>query len=305
MKKKINDADSIVERGEETMSDAVVAYLKQVGRFEVLTHRETIRLSKRFRRNGDKEARETLILHNLRFVFTIAKRYVGLGLDFMELLQEGNIGLMKAVERFNPSFGYKMTTYARWWIRQSITRAISNHGKTIRLPVHVFDRRRKVLRIIEGLTEQLERQPTDTELSIAAEEPVSFIKECFDPVFAVSMNIPIASDSMITIGDTIIDENVPNPSLGADHETLAVCIEDVLLTLTNKEQVILRHRFGFLDGGKKFTLEEVGQLFKVTRERIRQIEAKALRKLRSPCRLKFLQTGFERAQLNERSAKKK
>ncbi len=290
---KMNTTDSEVERDEEIVPDSVVAYFKQVGRFEVLPHREVIRLSKRFRRTGDLKAREKLIVHNLRFVILIAKRYAGYGLDFLELIQEGNIGLIKAVERFDPSFGYTLTTYARWWIRQSIARAVSNHGKTIRLPIHVLDRRRKVLRIAGELTEQLERPPTDTELSLAVEESVEFISYCFNPVFAVSLDTPLALDNAKTIGDTIPDENAVNPSARVEDETRAVCIEQALRTLTKKERVILKHRFGFLDGGRQFTLEEIGQMFKVTRERIRQIEARALRKLRNPRKFKFLQVELE------------
>lgn len=301
MKIKVNAEDLEVGQNNVMASDSITAYLKQVGRFNVLPYREIVCLSKRFRRTGDRRAREKLILHNLRFVFTVAKRYIGCGLDFMELIQEGNIGLMKAVERFDPSYGYKLTTYARWWIRQCIARAVSNHGKTIRLPVHVFERQRKVLHVAEVLTGRFGRQPTDIELSLEAEEQVDFIKRCFDPVFAVSMHTPMPNGTG-TIGDTIVDENVAHPSEGAEHEMLAVCIEEVLLTLTKREQAILRHRFGFLDGGRIFTLEEVGKLFKVSRERIRQIEAKALRKLRHPIRFKYLQTEFERTQFHERNA---
>ncbi|MEK7169708.1 MAG: sigma-70 family RNA polymerase sigma factor [Patescibacteria group bacterium] len=259
-----------------------------------MSHQEVIRLSKRFRQTGDMEAREKLIVHHLRLVIPVAKKYTGFGLDFLELIQEGNIGLIKAVERFDPSLGWRLTTYATEWIRQSISRAVANHGRTIRLTEYALCKNRKMFRKAEKLAEELGRQPTDIELSMATEESVNLVKQYFNnPVFAVSLNTPLEPYSDDTMEDIIPDENSVRPSEKADQETLTAYIEQALRTLTEQEQVVLKHRFGFLEGGRRFTLREIGQMFKVTRERIRQIEANALLKLRNSHRFKFLQTELE------------
>lgn len=284
----MNARDSGVERDEEVMQESVTAYFRRVGEFEILPHLEVVRLSKRFRRTGDEEAREKLILHNLRFVIAIAKQYIGCGLDFLELIQEGNVGLMRAVEKFNPSLGYKLTTYTRWWIHQRIRRALSNHSRTIRVPVHVLEKRRALLRLTAELEDELERPPTDAEISAATSKPPELIKKCLHLTSAVSLNIPLSPDSTGTVGDTIPDENAVSPAEEAEHVTMLAALERALATLTEREQQVLKDRFGFSDGGRALTLEEVGEKFKVTRERIRQIEARALRKLRTPSRLRLL-----------------
>lgn len=285
---KMNARDSGVERDEEMTQEAVKAYFRHVGEFKILPHREIIRLSKRFRKNGDTEAREKLILHNLRFVITIAKQYIGFGLDFLELIQEGNAGLLRAVEKFNPSFGYKLTTYAKRWIQQRIRRALSNHSRTIRVPVHVLEKRRWLLREAEELEEELGRPPSDAEISAATGAAPESIKKCLHLTSAVSLNIPLPPDSVGTIGDIIPDENAVSPAEEAEHGTLLSTLELALATLTEREQQVLKDRFGFSDGGRALTLKEVGRKFQVTRERIRQIEARALRKLRTPSRLRLL-----------------
>ncbi len=291
---KMNARDSRVESTKEMEQNSVEAYFRKFRRFEVLSHQEVIRLSKRFRQTGDMEAREKLIVHHLRLVIPVAKKYTGFGLDFLELIQEGNIGLIKAVERFDPSLGWRLTTYATEWIRQSISRAVANHGRTIRLTEYALCKNRKMFRKAEKLAEELGRQPTDIELSMATEESVNLVKQYFNnPVFAVSLNTPLEPYSDDTMEDIIPDENSVRPSEKADQETLTAYIEQALRTLTEQEQVVLKHRFGFLEGGRRFTLREIGQMFKVTRERIRQIEANALLKLRNSHRFKFLQTELE------------
>ncbi|MEK7137369.1 MAG: sigma-70 family RNA polymerase sigma factor [Patescibacteria group bacterium] len=255
----MNARDSGVERDEEMVEEAVTAYFGHISEFEVLPHREVIHLSKRFRKTGDQEAREKLILHNLRFVIAIAKRYIGFGLDFLELIQEGNIGLVKAVEQFNPSFGYRFTTYARWWIRQRIQRALSNHSRTIRIPVHKLEKRRWLLRAAEELEEELGRPPSDAELSAATCVSPEDIKECFSLASTVSLDIELAPDSAATIGDIIRDENAVSPSERAEQGTLLSTLKRALATLTEREQEVLKDRFGFSDGGHALTLEEVGE----------------------------------------------
>lgn len=221
---------------------------------------------------------------------TIAKRYIGWGLDFLDLLQEGNIGLMKAIDRFQPARGYHLTTYARWWIRQRILRAIANQSKVIRLPIHILDRRRKVFRAAEELAEELERQPSDTELSLATGETPVFVKQCFNFASTVSLDALLLSDGSgtKTLGDIIPDERIAAPSEGADNNTVAACLEAALRTLTPQEERVLRCRFGFADSGRALTLEEISKEFNVTRERIRQIQNKALQKLRAPSRLRLI-----------------
>ena len=271
-------------------SDAVAAYLREIGEFQVLPHEEVVRLSNRWRRKRDFTARGKLVVHNLRFVVSIAKNYVGRGLSFLELIQEGNIGLMKGVEGFQPQKGCKLTTYARWWIMQSIKRAIANQARTIRIPVHALGRRNKVLRTGCELTYELGREPTEAELSAATGEEPSFIRHCFDSGGIISLDTPLSREAPLdeTLGDTIPDERAAAPSSGAESAALAACLERVLATLTPREREILRYRYGFYDGGRSFTLEEVGELFGVTRERIRQIQVRGLNKLRRPSRLRLL-----------------
>ena len=278
------------EQGSEMSQDPIAAYCKAIGQFPVLSHSEVVRLSKKFRRTGNAKAREELIVHNLRFVVSIAKRYAGYGLDFLELIQEGNIGLMKAVERFNPAKGYKLSTYARWWIWQGIKRALANKSRTIRVPVQALARRWKVLRVAEELAQEFERRPTEGELCAATGEAVGFIKRCLESSSIVSLHAPLSpeGDDTKTFGDIIADEQAEDPSEGADQSTIARCLDQALGTLTEREQQVLRDRFGFSDDGQALTLEEVGKKFKITRERIRQIEAKALRKLRAPSRIRLL-----------------
>lgn len=290
---KMNARDSGVGPNEEIAQDSVKAYFKQIGEFKELPHGEVIRLSKRFRLTGDLEAREKLIVHHLRLVIPVAKKYACFGLDFLELIQEGNIGLIKAVEKFNPSLGWKLTTYAEWWIRQGVRRAIANHVRTIRLTEHVLGRNKKVFRKAEELAQELGRPPTHIELSLSTEKPVEFITRCLNPVSVVSLHATLEPDNTDTIEDTVLDENAVSPSERAKQESLAACIEQTLRTLTEQERVVLQHRFGFLDWGKIFTLEEVGQKFGVTRARIGQIQKKALQKLRNSRRFKFLQTELE------------
>lgn len=271
--------------------EALKAYLQHIGEYPVLPPQETVRLCRKFRRTKSPEMWEKIINHNLRFVITIAKAYVGGGLTFLELIQEGNIGLMKAVERFDPGRGYMLTTYARWWIRQNILRAIANQGRTIRVPVHAIDRRRKVLHIAEDLAEELGRVPSEAEISAATGESVGFVKLCFNIARTVSLDAPVSlegGDSEGTFADVIPDEAAEPPATGADRTAVRECLERALATLNEHERKILLYRFGFVNEGERLTLEEVGKEFKVTRERIRQIEAVALKKLRAPSRLRII-----------------
>ena len=272
---------------ELTINDPVRMYLKEIGKISLLSLAEETELSERIA-NGDEEAKNRLAESNLRLVVSIAKRYVGRGMLFLDLIQEGNIGLMKAVEKFDANKGYKFSTYATWWIRQAITRAIADQARTIRVPVHMVETINKLSRFQRQLTLELNREPTDEELAakmgMSPEKIREVIKIAQDPV---SLETPIGEEEDSHLGDFVPDENNMSPEDFTIHEMLKEEISDVLLTLTEREEQVLRLRFGLDDGSSK-TLEEVGQMFGVTRERIRQIEAKALRKLRHPSRSRKL-----------------
>ena len=270
-----------------SINDPVRMYLKEIGKISLLSLDEELELSKRID-EGDEEAKAILAESNLRLVVSIAKRYVGRNLSFLDLIQEGNIGLMKAVEKFDVSKGYKFSTYATWWIRQAITRAIADQARTIRVPVHMVETINKLARIQRQLTLELNREPSEEELAKQMNVSVEKIRDIYkisqEPV---SLETPIGEEDDSHLGDFIKDERNMSPEEYATHEMLKDEISDVLLTLTEREEKVIRLRFG-LEDGKSRTLEEVGQMFGVTRERIRQIEAKALRKLRHPSRSRKL-----------------
>ena len=269
------------------INDPVRMYLKEIGRINLLTSDEEFEYAKRAE-EGDEEAKRMLAESNLRLVVSIAKRYVGRGMLFLDLIQEGNIGLMKAVDKFDPTKGYKFSTYATWWIRQAITRAIADQARTIRVPVHMVETINKLARVQRQLTQDLNREPTDEEiakkLGISIEKVREVYKISQDPV---SLETPIGEEDDSHLGDFIKDERTMGPEEYATIEMLKEELQGVLGTLTDREEKVLRLRFG-LDDGQCRTLEEVGQIFGVTRERIRQIEAKALRKLRHPSRSRKL-----------------
>ena len=270
-----------------SINDPVRMYLKEIGKISLLTLDEELELSKRIE-EGDEEAKSKLAESNLRLVVSIAKRYVGRNLSFLDLIQEGNIGLMKAVDKFDSSKGYKFSTYATWWIRQAITRALADQARTIRVPVHMVETINKLSRIQRQLTQELNREPTDDELAEKLNIPVEKVREVYkisqDPV---SLETPIGEEEDSHLGDFLPDERALGPEEYTTQEMLKEELDGVLLTLTDREEKVLRLRFG-LDDGQCRTLEEVVQIFGVTRERIRQIEAKALRKLRHPSRSRKL-----------------
>ena len=270
-----------------SINDPVRMYLKEIGQISLLSLEEELALSKRIE-EGDEDAKRILAESNLRLVVSIAKRYVGRNLSFLDLIQEGNIGLMKAVDKFDSSKGYKFSTYATWWIRQAITRAIADQAKTIRVPVHMVETINKLKRVQRQLTLELNREPTEKELSdklkIPEEKVREIIKISLDPL---SLETPIGEEEDSHLGDFVQDKNSLSPEEYAINEVLKDEIAEVLLTLTEREEQVLKLRFGLVDGTCR-TLEEVGTIFGVTRERIRQIEAKALRKLRHPSRSKKL-----------------
>lgn len=270
-----------------SVSDNVRMYLKEIGRISLLTLDEEQKLSKRVA-EGDEQAKITLAESNLRLVVSIAKRYVGRGLQLLDLIQEGNMGLMKAVEKFDYDKGYKFSTYATWWIRQAITRALADQARTIRVPVHMVETINKMARIERQLTLELNREPSDEELAAKMEIEVDKISEIkkisMDPV---SLETPIGEEADSRLGDFLEEEKMLSPEEYATYEILKDELRDLLLTLTKREAEVLELRFGLFDG-TSHTLEEVGKKFGVTRERIRQIEAKALRKLRHPSRAKKL-----------------
>ena len=274
------------------LEDPVRMYLKEIGKVPLLTAEEEIELAKRME-EGDEEAKKRLSEANLRLVVSIAKRYVGRGMLFLDLIQEGNLGLIKAVEKFDYSKGYKFSTYATWWIRQAITRAIADQARTIRIPVHMVETINKLVRVSRQLLQQLGREPSPEEIAVEMNMPVERVREILkisqEPV---SLETPIGEEEDSHLGDFIQDDNVPVPAEAAAFTLLKEQLRDVLSTLTEREQKVLRLRFG-LDDGRARTLEEVGKEFNVTRERIRQIEAKALRKLRHPSRSRKLKDFLE------------
>ena len=269
------------------INDPVRMYLKEIGRINLLTSDEEFEYAK-LANEGDEHAKTMLAESNLRLVVSIAKRYVGRGMLFLDLIQEGNIGLMKAVEKFDPSKGYKFSTYATWWIRQAITRAIADQARTIRIPVHMVETINKLARVQRQLTQELNREPTDEEIAKKLGISLDKVREVYkisqDPV---SLETPIGEEDDSHLGDFIKDERTMSPEEYATVGMLKEELASVLLTLTEREEIVLRLRFG-LDDGQCRTLEEVGQIFNVTRERIRQIEAKALRKLKHPSRSRKL-----------------
>lgn len=270
-----------------SIEDPVRMYLKEIGKVPLLNAEEEIELAKKMEL-GDAEAKKRLAEANLRLVVSIAKRYVGRGMLFLDLIQEGNMGLIKAVEKFDYRKGYKFSTYATWWIRQAITRAIADQARTIRIPVHMVETINKLIRVSRQLLQELGREPTPEEIAAEMNIPVERVREILkisqEPV---SLETPIGEEEDSHLGDFIQDDNVPVPSDAAAFTLLKEQLVEVLGTLTEREQKVLRLRFG-LDDGRARTLEEVGKEFNVTRERIRQIEAKALRKLRHPSRSRKL-----------------
>ena len=270
-----------------SIEDPVRMYLKEIGKVSLLSADEEIELAKRMEK-GDEAAKKRLAEANLRLVVSIAKRYVGRGMLFLDLIQEGNLGLIKAVEKFDYRKGYKFSTYATWWIRQAITRAIADQARTIRIPVHMVETINKLIRVSRQLLQELGREPTPEEIAEEMDMPVDRVREILkisqEPV---SLETPIGEEEDSHLGDIIQDDNVPVPADAAAFTLLKEQLVEVLSTLTDREQKVLRLRFG-LDDGRARTLEEVGKEFNVTRERIRQIEAKALRKLRHPSRSRKL-----------------
>ena len=275
-----------------SIEDPVRMYLKEIGKVPLLSAEEEIELAKKMEQ-GDENAKKRLAEANLRLVVSIAKRYVGRGMLFLDLIQEGNLGLIKAVEKFDYRKGYKFSTYATWWIRQAITRAIADQARTIRIPVHMVETINKLVRVSRQLLQELGREPQPEEIAEEMKIPVERVREILkisqEPV---SLETPIGEEEDSHLGDFIQDDNVPVPADAAAFTLLKEQLSEVLVTLTDREQKVLRLRFG-LDDGRARTLEEVGKEFNVTRERIRQIEAKALRKLRHPSRSRKLKDYLE------------
>ena len=281
------DDESLLSVDGITIDDPVKVYLKEIGRVPLLTPEEEVELAERMAK-GDPAARKRLSEANLRLVVSIAKRYVGRGMQFLDLIQEGNLGLIKAVEKFDHTKGFKFSTYATWWIRQAITRAIADQARTIRIPVHMVETINKVKKVSSQLLHKNGHEPSAEEIAERLDMPVDKVREIMrvaqEPV---SLETPIGEEEDSHLGDFIEDSDAPAPADAASHTLLKEQLEDVLSTLTPREKKVLELRFG-LEDGRNRTLEEVGKEFNVTRERIRQIEAKALRKLRHPSRSKRL-----------------
>ena len=275
-----------------SIEDPVRMYLKEIGKVPLLSAEEEVELAKRMA-DGDEEAKKRLAEANLRLVVSIAKRYVGRGMLFLDLIQEGNLGLIKAVEKFDYHKGFKFSTYATWWIRQAITRAIADQARTIRIPVHMVETINKLIRVSRQLLQELGREPAPEEIAAELDMPVERVREILkisqEPV---SLETPIGEEEDSHLGDFIQDEHIPVPADEATHSQLKMQLSEVMSTLSEREQKVLSLRFG-LEDGKPHTLEEVGRDFQVTRERIRQIEAKALRKLRHPTRSRKLRDYLE------------
>ena len=295
---QVADADAEMDQNQlgsnVKINDPVKMYLKEIGRVELLSHDDEIKLAKKIL-EGDEAAKKELAAANLRLVVSIAKRYVGRGMLFLDLIQEGNMGLIKAVEKFDYTEGFKFSTYATWWIRQAITRAIADQARTIRIPVHMVETINKLTRIQRLLIQELGREPTAEEIAermdgMTPEKVREIQKISLEPV---SLETPIGEEDDSHLGDFIEDEGVMSPDDYAANELLKDELNEVLLELTDREEKVLRLRFG-LDDGRTRTLEEVGKEFSVTRERIRQIEAKALRKLKHPSRSKRLKDFLDR-----------
>ena len=284
---KIDEVTNLDVPDTVNIDDPVRLYLKEIGKIPLLSAEEEIECAKKMM-DGDEKARKKLSEANLRLVVSIAKKYVGRGMLFLDLIQEGNLGLIKAVEKFDYRKGYKFSTYATWWIRQAITRAIADQARTIRIPVHMVETINKLIRTSRHLLQQLGREPTIEEIAEEMEMPVERVKEikkvAQEPV---SLETPIGEEEDSHLGDFIPDDDAPSPSELAAYTLLREQLEEIIQTLTPREAKVLKLRFG-LEDGKARTLEEVGREFQVTRERIRQIEAKALRKLRHPSRSKKL-----------------
>ena len=286
----VDDFEDSLSTDGITIDDPVKVYLKEIGRVPLLTPEEEVDLALKIQAGGPEgeKAKQRLSEANLRLVVSIAKRYVGRGMQFLDLIQEGNLGLIKAVEKFDHTKGFKFSTYATWWIRQAITRAIADQARTIRIPVHMVETINKVKKVSSQLLHQNGHDPTADEISQALDMPVEKVREIMrvaqEPV---SLETPIGEEEDSHLGDFIPDEDAPVPAEAASHTLLKEQLSSVLSTLTPREEKVLRLRFG-LEDGRPRTLEEVGHEFEVTRERIRQIEAKALRKLRHPSRSKKL-----------------
>ena len=280
-------AEELADTSDARLDDPIRMYLKEIGKIKLLTPEEELEVAKKMA-EGDEQARKRMSEANLRLVVSIAKRYVGRGMQLLDLIQEGNLGLMKAVEKFDYTKGYKFSTYATWWIRQSITRAIADQARTIRIPVHMVETINRVLRTSHAMVQTLGREPTTEEIAKELHLEVSKVEEVLkiaqEPV---SLETPIGEEEDSHLGDFIQDDEASQPQEEASYTLLREQLEEVLSTLTEREEQVLRMRFGLTDG-KPHTLEEVGKEFDVTRERIRQIESKALRKLRHPSRSKKL-----------------